>query len=284
MSYDVYAGILKMMDEFQNMNLPINFKYSYDNTALKRLEDKYHIFEIAGTGSTLSKAMNLLDWLSSSTYYYGQYDNHITNNALDLLEYSYGKGSENGINCRALSTILTECYLAIGLKARSIYLMPFSPYDSDNHVVCEVFIPENNKWIMVDPTYNGYIMNKNDDIYSALGLRHALADRTEIKLCGKFNYNGDYNIDFNDIKTYYAKDMFYFRCRENHDYNSEQLNDNRVIIFAPKGYDVKKSMITNIDYRIENFGYGKWIQDRKNSIEKDVMVYADKSELEKAPL
>jgi hypothetical protein len=283
MSYDIYTGILKMMDEFQDMNSNINFQYNYDIASSKRLKIKYHIDEISGTSSTLSKAMNLLDWLSSHIYHVGNYDGHIANNALELLAYSYDNGLECGINCRSLSITLSECCLAIGLKARAVFLMPLSPYDDDNHVVCEVFIPESNKWIMLDPTYNGYIMDENNNIFNVLELRHALANRVKLKFCDKFNYNGDYNVDFKDIETYYAKNLFYLKCNEIHTYNSEQLDDNKIIVFAPIGYDVKKSMLTNIDYRTDKWGDSEWLQKRRLLIKKDNLIYCSENKLKKTP-
>lgn len=283
MDYDAYAGILKMMDDFQDMNAHIEFNYNYDDAVSRKLKSKYHVDEIAGEGNTLSKAINLLTWISSHIYHDGDYDGHITNNALDLLEYSYDNGLEHGINCRSLSATLVGCYLAIGLKARVVYLMPISPYDRDNHVVCEVYIPENNRWNMFDPTYNGYIMNENDEIYSVIELRYALANRANLKFCDKFNYNGDYNIDFENIKAYYAKNLFYLKCREIQAYNSEQLDDNRIIIFAPKGYDVKKSVLANIEYRIKTSGYNERLRSSKNSIESNTLIYAGENELIKAP-
>ena len=162
--------------------------------------------------------------------------------------------------------------------------MPLSPYDDDNHVVCEVFIPENNKWIMLDPTYNGYIMDENNSICSVLELRHALANRVNLKFSDKFNYNGDYNIDFKDVETYYAKNLFYLKCREIHTYNSEQLDANKIITFAPIGYDVKKSMLSNIDYRINKWGNHEWLQKWRNSINKDNLIYSSKNILKKTPL
>lgn len=284
MCYDVYTGMLKMMDEFHDMDLELVFKYSYDDDASKKLKDKYHIEKISGDRNTLSKSINLLRWLSGHTYHVGDYDGHIANNALNLLEYSYDNGLKCGINCRSLSITLSECCLAVGLKARAVYLMPFSPYDHDNHVVCEVFVPENNKWIMLDPTYNGYITDEDGGIYGVLELRHALANRTKLKFNPEFNYNGDYNIDFKDMEAYYAKDLFYLKCKEIHTYDSEQLDGNRTIVFAPVGYDVKKSMLLNNEYRIGTDGSSEHLKNMKKSIEKDSLVYAGVDKLKEAPL
>ena len=38
--------------------------------------------------------------------------------------------------------------------------MPMSLGDRDNHVVCEAYARDLGKWIMVDPTYGGYITDE----------------------------------------------------------------------------------------------------------------------------
>lgn len=283
MSYDIYTGILKMMDQFQDNNIEIDFQYGYDETIADRLRIKYSIDSIAGTGNTLSKATNLLTWLNEHTKHVGNYDGQIANNALELLAYSYDKGMEGGINCCALSILLTECCLALGLFARVVYLMPLSPYDDDNHVVCEIYIPESTKWVMLDPTYNGYFMDERNYIYSVLELRQALANRAVIKLSDQFNYNGDYQLDHKEIETYFAKNLFYFRCRELQTFNSEHLESNRIIVFAPLLYDVKKSVLSNIDYRMEKWGHQERLQNWRDIVDQYQLIYCSELLLAKSP-
>lgn len=283
MNYDIYTGMLKMADEFQAATKEINLQYGYDEEIARILNEKYSIKEIAGDECSLSKSINLLEWLTAHTYHKGDYDGHITNNAIDLLNFAYDTGEAGAINCRSLSIILTECCLAVGLKARTMYLFPCSPYDGDNHVVTEVYIPEKEKWVMFDPSYNAYVMDSNLEMLSILEVRKMLSDRKEIMFNDRINYNGEYNLDLKDIEAYYAKDLFWIQCRERQTYNSEQLK-NRIITFAPVGYDIKKSKIANIDYRITMWGDGQWMQEWKKDVENDKVIYAGLEELKAWPV
>ena len=73
-----------------------------------------------------------------------------------LLAYSF-QNQEHGINCLNKAKILAESCLALGIYARRVFLYPFSPYDFDSHVVCEIYEEKLRKWIMLDPTTDGYL-------------------------------------------------------------------------------------------------------------------------------
>lgn len=271
-----------MMSDFQSSQLEINFKYE-NHSMFIQLEEKYGLLEIAGNKNTLSKAINLLEWLSTNTYHNGSSTVKISDNALDLLNYSFNNGESCGMNCRALSITLAECCLTIGLKARAVYIMPFSPYDGDNHVVCEVWISELNKWIMLDPTYGSYVMDVDGNILNTYEVRTVLANQEDITFSKEINYNGNFNQNADEIKEYYAKNLFYFSCLEIHTYNSQKLENNRHIFFVPTGYDVKKSILVNIDYRIRKSGDGGWLKDHRKLTEERNFLYCPIEELLKIP-
>ncbi|MBC7958453.1 MAG: transglutaminase domain-containing protein, partial [Vallitaleaceae bacterium] len=160
MSYDIFTGLLKAFSLPTEGKKEIHFSYDNNHTKFCLLKSTYPIETIAGDGDDFSKAVNLLHWVSSHTYHKGDYDGTIAHNSLDLLDYAYDKGSIYGINCVALATILSECLLSIGLKARIVFLMPCSPYDGDNHVVTHVYIRQMKKWVMLDPTLNAFFSNE----------------------------------------------------------------------------------------------------------------------------
>ncbi len=54
--------------------------------------------------------------------------------------------------------------------------LPYSPYDFDNHVVTEIFDRKMNKWIMLDPTTNGYFIDENKTPLSMLEIRNKFKD------------------------------------------------------------------------------------------------------------
>lgn len=80
---------------------------------------------------------------------------------MKLLTYSF-ENDEHGINCLNKAKILAECCLALGIFARRVFIHPFSPFDFDSHVVCEIFDEQRGKWIMLDPTTDGYFVNEDN--------------------------------------------------------------------------------------------------------------------------
>lgn len=105
--------------------------------------------------------------------------------------FSFDQGKENGINCLSLSIALTECLLGLGICARAMSIMPMSPYDRDNHVVCEAYARDLGKWIMVDPTYGGYITDEQGNILNLMEMRECLSNRQTLCYSENYNYNGD---------------------------------------------------------------------------------------------
>ena len=265
---DVYAGLLKMMDDFQDDGSNVEIKYLLDDD-YQELCSAYNLRDIAGDEDDFGKAVNLLKWISSNIHHYGDYDNHVKNTAMDLFEYSFGKGSEKGINCSSLSAALTECLLAIGIKARAVYIMPFSPYDVDNHVVCEAWVESLDKWVMFDPTYNLYALRNNEPL-NVLELRRLLADRKDVVFNNEANYNGN-PIDKDEIMEYYAKDLFYLMVSDIQGSNPDSIS--KYIRVAPIGYDAKKSRLANIDYRINKRGESEHLLNWRKDTEKAKIIY-----------
>ena len=74
------------------------------------------------------------------------------------------------------SKILVECCLALGIYARRVSIMPFSPYDLDNHVVTEIYDRTLKKWIMLDPTTDGYFVDDASTALSLLEMRNKFAN------------------------------------------------------------------------------------------------------------
>ena len=278
MNFDKNTGILKMLDDFNRpATYKANFTYEHNHPKLIELADSYNLKQIAGGGDDLSKILNLLHWLSANTFHSPDYPGGIPFNALDLLEYTFNKGIESGVNCQCLATILTECYLSIGLKARTTYIMPFNPYDSDNHVVTIVFSEQFNKWIMVDPSYSAYMKNENDLILSPWEAREALANQWLIKINPEYNYNGSTTVEPPDAYIeYIAKDIFFFFCGEKSTFLAnpfEPAAAGKLLTLAPLGFDVKKYMIENVKWRIRQYGENEGILNWLRETEKMEINY-----------
>lgn len=249
------AELLEKHGDFKETTKGADIKLQIDFGAenLSILKDKYELDKIAGTGDDLSQALNLLFWLHKYTYHNGIYDGRILWNSLDLLEYSFNQGSKHAINCRALSIILTECLLSIGLPARTVYIIPYSPQDLDNHVVTHVFIATLDKWIMLDPTWCSYFKDVDGNILDLFEIRTLLADGKEVLLNPEFGYNGSLYItnkrQVTRYKNYIAKDLFYFTTHENSTFGA--ANSGRTLIICPTDFNLFEWQIQNAEYRLK---------------------------------
>ncbi len=249
---NVYAGILKSASVFRTDNQPKQIEYHFDSQ-LNKVVLQYHLTDVAGDGPDSQKIIRMVEWMTQHCFHNGNYDNHIEPCAEKLLEFSFDQGIENGINCLSLSISLTECLLGLGLRARTMTMMPMSPYDSDNHVVCEAYAKDLGKWIMVDPTYGGYVTDEQGTILNLMEMRTLLSNRQKIVYCKNYNYNGQ-PVDPEWLTAYYAKDLFFLQCSQIQGYHTSNQASNERLTFAPVGLDVQTFSQAHLDFVLERSG------------------------------
>lgn len=164
--YLLFTGALRVFKDFTYSNFAHDFQYDFNNVNLLILKEKYNITQVAGNGDELSKVLNLLRWCCDNVLHNGGSKDveFIPKTSVDILDYAYQKGYENGVYCRLQSIVFTESCLALGIKSRIVHCLPFSPNDFDSHVISIVFINSLNKWIMVDAGSNGYFLDEKDII------------------------------------------------------------------------------------------------------------------------
>ena len=173
--YIMEAGILRNNLEFHDgTDYELAYNFSHDNYAT--LKSKYKIENTAKSGTEFEKALRLMDEYAPRLTHESYYDNHVPVNALDLLEYSLDN-KKQGINCRAKAQILNEMCLSLGIYSRKVWIMPYSGYDGDCHVVNEVWDSSLNKWAMLDITNNEYWVDENNTPLSVLEIREKAALR-----------------------------------------------------------------------------------------------------------
>ena len=293
--FDIYTGLLEAFPLPTEKINEVNLSYDYNHPKFDTLKRLYPIESVAGDGDDFSKAVNLLKWVSAHNYHNSDFIADIPNNALDFLNYSHDKDSSCGINCKALSTILSECLLSIGIKARRIYIMPCSPYTADNHVVVNAFIKETNKWVMLDPTSTFYVSNEQGEYLSVLELRSHLASQKPIFFSKDAKYNDDIWTaeKAEEVTTYLSKNLFFVQTPEISGFDAFEIPENRTITLCPQGYDPKRVALSNVNYRMSlikdpryaetlagNAEYVQWLNNYKAILEKRVYHYCSAVEFE----
>ncbi len=174
---DVYCGILFNSRSFQ-AGERIDFQYRFDCEEYQTLKERYSLEKIAGTGEDFERAERLCRHFAPKLAHKPDYCGEM-HDSLKILD-AYGKPN-CGINCVAKAKILADCCLALGIYARRLWLMPNSPYDSDCHVVTEVYDRKRGKWCLLDPTTGGYFSDGTSPL-SALEIRERFALRFSVSI------------------------------------------------------------------------------------------------------
>ena len=245
----IYSGILFHHQNFAQGD-SVTIRYHLDCPQFATLREKYNLEQIAGKGSDFSRAKRLLHYLAPRLTHSSWYDNHVPCNALDLLEYSLDN-PEHGINCLNKAKILAECCLAVGIYARRVSIMPCSPYDFDNHVVTEIYDRKMEKWIMLDPTTDGYFVDARKNPLSLLEMRTAFANDDFLTFVSATERLSDLkrfaekNAYFN---SYVCKNLFYFITTQTHGFGPSEDR----LFFCPEHFSVKDTEVANATFRCKN--------------------------------
>lgn len=234
--------------------------YRTDSLEYKELRDKYNLDDLVGL-SNFETCKNVLCWLNKNIIHTGNYDGSDRQDALTLLERAYQ--TQKGINCLSLSIVLCECLLALGIRTRVVYMMPEAVEDGDNHVVVESYISELSKWVMLDATYGNYCFDICGIPLNLREIQEVINANLDYNFSDSLNYNGETNLDIEDIKAYYKKNVFFFRCKSIQEYGSHREHGNMIEI-APEGFNVHERMVKNLQYRMNLYGeseyFVKWLK------------------------
>ncbi len=262
---NIYRGILFQNQEFDSGNTE-DIVYEFDCPEFEELRNKYGLSEIAGKGNDFVRAKRILHYLAPRLSHSSWYDNHVECNSLRLLEYSF-ENPEQGINCLNKTKILVECCLAVGIYARRVRILPYSPYDFDNHVVAEVYDRNLEKWIMLDPTTDGYFIDETKTPLSLLEMRHKFANAELITFVKSEESLKDIQKLYRkhiETNMYICKNLFYFQIEQYSTFGEKGSYLN----FVPSNCSIKSTMIANLKYRIENLS-SKY-EDIKKKQKKDL--------------
>ena len=183
------------------------------NENLIELKYTYHLEEEAGSGDELTKIFNLLKWVHQTIRHDGSNSGPDPENSLNILRYC--QETDNGVNCVMMAIVLNEAYLSMGFKSRVVHGNSRDwVFNGDWHAFNMVYSNTLGKWLFVDPTYQAYFTDNNDNILSIAELReHLIQDQLLI-----LNDDADYNgipVSANDYLHYLSKNLYRFSCSVN---------------------------------------------------------------------
>lgn len=130
---------------------------------------------------------------------------HDKQNSGTIAQMEYAFQHNHHTNCRGIALILAGILRAYGYRASAVECRPLS---GDVHVVCEVYLEDLNKWVMMDPT-NNLVYYRNKTPLSLIELRDALIDHAELKLNENANRNGE-KLEIMPLLAFMSNKLFYF--------------------------------------------------------------------------
>jgi len=210
--------------------IDIEFTYGFDDPRLKELNKTWGLSEIAGAGETQTRALNLLHWLCAHTKHGNpNLPEDVEWHAQGLLDHFFDRAGK-GPNCMMLSIILSECLLAVGIKAYALWCFP-KVYKGDNHVVVQAWLPEEARWVMLDPSWDVYVTDDTGDILDAPTLRQKLTEGAALR------QNNESRMKEKSYLDYLAKDMYYFNRAREVRYGQVEHSMYRINL-CPSGFDL----------------------------------------------
>lgn len=261
---NIFKGILFNNSEFAE-GVEDSPLYIFDCSEFEVLKQGYSIQELAGNGTPFEKAVNLTRYFAPRLAHDGNFDNHISCNAIELLKYSLNRPS-CGINCLNKSKILQESCLALKIPARRVWLMPYSPYDMDNHVVTEIYDNTLKKWVMLDVTSNGYFADVVGVPLSVIEIRRKFAMNEvcnfikTISECAEVFGNQEAEAIY--YKRYFAKNSFWFVIEKNNAYG----DDGERLYCIPKGFNRCAWTKQNLEFKLHSTPNNEVIKQRLKNI------------------
>jgi len=152
-----------------------------------KLLKKYGLDEIAGQGDAFERALRVMEWLTAHSCYNGMeiracflfQDRRETGDR--LLRYSYDGGYRRAINCKHKAFVLRDCLMAAGISAVAVEL--------DFHFVVHAWLPEESRWVMLDPSMNSYITDSEGRALNLTDIKQHHCEEKAMHVA-QYDFNG----------------------------------------------------------------------------------------------
>lgn len=262
-----YLDILKAASQYnRNDNRPVpRFVYQSKNDSnLMALKTGFKLDSIAGEGNEVSKILNLLHWVHNLIPHDGNHGNPVVKNAMSMIAEC--KRDNRGLNCRGLSTVLNECYLALGIQSRFVTCMPKDSVFDDCHVINMVYAKELKKWLWIDPTNDAYVMNEKGELLSIEEVRERVITGKTVILNPEANWNRKSTVTKEEyLYKYMAKNLYRMQCPLVSEFDTETAGAGKKVAYiellpldafqqTPRYVEYKNQTGVTVVYKTNNPG------------------------------
>lgn len=209
-----------------------HFTYVQDSCRAREIGQFFRLDTLLKNTSsdTWNKALTLARFVSGHIPHANQSVYPEKRNAIDLWKYT--QEVEPAFNCRLHSILLHELLLSEGIINRFVTCLPADSLDPDCHVVNLVWLPEHNKWAMLDSDMQAWASDTK-------GTPLSLSEMREYYIAGTpITYHSllDNTDDFYYYRSYWAKNLYWFICWEETGYDKETSPSGQEVVLVPPGF------------------------------------------------
>ena len=171
--------------------------------------------------STWEKSLAIGRWVSSHIPHANQKVRPAAKDAITLWEFI--QHEEPAFNCRYHSFFAMQLLRSVGVEARVLTCLPKDDNDPDCHVVNIVYLPEYQKWAMLDTDQSMYATDADGTPLAPWEMREYYAQDKTFTLW--YNYESpDQGMDY--YRSYMAKNTYAFA-------SPTSIEDNENIYLMP---------------------------------------------------
>lgn len=208
-------------------------KFTYqdaDSKDLSALRKKFALEKIAGNGTDVEKAINLLEWFHNEVPHDDE-ENLSILNANNIIDSYRTRKIMQG--CYPLAIAMNEIFLAMGYKSRIVICFS-SDYAHPNggHVINSVYIDSLNKWVYMDPQDNVYVMDEDGNLLSVMEVRERLIAGGFVSINQKANYHQKPQTAKAYFEEFMGEHMFRFICPLSSSYGSETRTPGKILRYV----------------------------------------------------
>lgn len=212
--YQEYLNFLRVYSDYEGIRLLDEEKFQYDFSSghLIKLEETYKVLKLVkDSKSDIDTIKRLMGWVYERLLYKESYEENLSHlHATDILNIA--KSVKKSVNCLSHATVMTEVLLLYGFYAKTVTCLPIGTWPYDCHNITVVYVESIKRWIALDPTYNIYFKDVDDQLISLDKIRKACINNEDIFIISNQRFQSPETKEFQSMyMKYMSKNLFRFR-------------------------------------------------------------------------
>lgn len=254
--YDERMELLRSARPYEADTVQYSFVYQADSVRARETREYFRLDTLfAPSASTWERTVAVARFVAANIPHANQNVQPTQRNAIALWQYT--REVEPAFNCRLHSIMLHEMLLSLGITNRFVTCQPGEEVGRECHVVNIVWLPELDKWAMIDSDMKAWATaGEGDGEEGQVPL--SLQEMRERYLAGRpveFHDLLGEERDFDDYRSYWAKNLYWFECWEATGYDRETRDETGQRLFSCPGDADRSVILMPPGYRPDNEEY-----------------------------